>query len=144
VLRFPVHAWCADRIQNRFLDRGRLRVLPFSNCARRPQAKIRKVADLVETGSPLDIGLRGVYQGVPFELTGRAQLGHQAGGIWDEWYAAFQDGRWGWLPRPRAALSHLRTISARQSLIPPFATLYPGGPVAALSSQCRLRSRSRV
>ncbi|HKV38059.1 MAG TPA: DUF4178 domain-containing protein, partial [Blastocatellia bacterium] len=31
------------------------------------------------------------------ELTGRAQLGHQAGGVWDEWYAAFKDGRWGWL-----------------------------------------------
>ena len=56
-----------------------------------------KVADLAETGSPLDIGLRGMYQGVSFELTGRAQLGHEAGGVWDEWYAAFADGRWGWL-----------------------------------------------
>jgi len=56
-----------------------------------------KVADLVETDSPLDVGLKGHYQGVPFELTGRAQLGHAAGGVWDEWYAAFTDGRWGWL-----------------------------------------------
>src|SRR5215467_38293 len=56
-----------------------------------------KVADLVETGSPLDVGLKGAYHGVGFEFTGRAQLGHEAGGMWDEWYAAFSDGRWGWL-----------------------------------------------
>jgi hypothetical protein len=56
-----------------------------------------KVAALVETDSALEVGLKGRYQGVPFELTGRAQLGHAAGGVWDEWYAAFADGRWGWL-----------------------------------------------
>ncbi|MFN2455869.1 MAG: DUF4178 domain-containing protein [Pyrinomonadaceae bacterium] len=56
-----------------------------------------KVAEIVESGSPLDVGLKGTYQSVGFELTGRAQLGHQAGGMWDEWYAAFRDGRWGWL-----------------------------------------------
>src|SRR5712692_10699179 len=56
-----------------------------------------KVADLVETDSVLAVGLKGRYQGVPFELTGRTQLRHQAGGVWDEWYAAFADGRWGWL-----------------------------------------------
>src|SRR5919112_6908172 len=56
-----------------------------------------KVADVSESGSPLEVGLRGVYLGVAFELTGRAQLQHAAGGFWDEWYAAFADGRWGWL-----------------------------------------------
>lgn len=56
-----------------------------------------KVADLVDTDSPLEIGLEGRYQGVKFSLTGRAQLGHPAGGMWDEWYAAFADDRWGWL-----------------------------------------------
>src|SRR5439155_26157227 len=56
-----------------------------------------KVAELVDTGSVLAVGLKGRYEGVPFELTGRAQLGHPAGGSWDEWYASFADGRWGWL-----------------------------------------------
>ncbi|MBI4853690.1 MAG: DUF4178 domain-containing protein [Acidobacteria bacterium] len=56
-----------------------------------------KVADLTETDSPLDIGLKGIYKNVGFELTGRAQMKHPAGGIWDEWYAAFDDGRWGWI-----------------------------------------------
>ena len=56
-----------------------------------------KVAELVETGSPLTLGLRGVWNGVSFELTGRAQLGHEMGGQWDEWYATFSNGWLGWL-----------------------------------------------
>jgi hypothetical protein len=56
-----------------------------------------KVAALADTDSQLEVGLKGRYEGVPFTLTGRTQLGHQAGGTWDEWYAAFADGRWGWL-----------------------------------------------
>lgn len=98
-----------------------------------------KVAALVETGSPLDLGLRGVYQGIPFELTGRAQLGHQAGGMWDEWYAAFQDGRWGWLAEAqgRFYLTFEQTLP-EQSLIPPFETLQPGSAVAALPTSVPL------
>ena len=56
-----------------------------------------KVADLIDTGSPLQVGASGRYRGQPFRLTGRTQLRHQAGGVWDEWYAAFDDGRWGWI-----------------------------------------------
>jgi uncharacterized Zn finger protein (UPF0148 family) len=56
-----------------------------------------KVAELVETGSPLDVGLRGTWKDVSFELTGRAQLGHEMGGQWDEWYATFSNGWLGWL-----------------------------------------------
>lgn len=98
-----------------------------------------KVAALVETGSPLDLGLHGVYQGVPFELTGRAQLGHQAGGMWDEWYAAFQDGRWGWLAEAqgRFYLTFQQSLP-EQSLIPPFVALQPGAPVAALPTSVPL------
>ncbi|MGH9971139.1 MAG: DUF4178 domain-containing protein [Pyrinomonadaceae bacterium] len=56
-----------------------------------------KVAELVETGSPLALGLRGTWRGVSFELTGRTQLGHEMGGQWDEWYATFSNGWLGWL-----------------------------------------------
>ena len=98
-----------------------------------------KVAALVETGSPLEVGLRGVYQSVPFELTGRAQLGHPAGGIWDEWYAAFQNGHWGWLAEAqgRFYLTFEQSLP-EQSLIPPFDTLELGGPVAALPTSVPL------
>lgn len=56
-----------------------------------------KVAALVDSGAVLRVGLTGKLDGRPFQLTGRTQLAHPAGGIWDEWYAAFADGRWGWL-----------------------------------------------
>ena len=56
-----------------------------------------KVAELVETGSPLDVGVRGKWKDQNFELTGRAQLGHEMGGQWDEWYATFSNGWLGWL-----------------------------------------------
>jgi Domain of unknown function (DUF4178) len=56
-----------------------------------------KVADVVETESPLQIGLRGQYEGKRLMLVGRSQYRHAAGGVWDEWYAAFPGDRWGWL-----------------------------------------------
>jgi hypothetical protein len=56
-----------------------------------------KVAALIDTGSPLHVGADGKYRGQPFRITGRTQLRHQAGGVWDEWYAALADGRWAWL-----------------------------------------------
>jgi len=56
-----------------------------------------KVAAIVQTDSPLELGLRGKYKGKRFDLVGRVQFQHQAGGVWDEWYAAFSNGKWGWL-----------------------------------------------
>ena len=56
-----------------------------------------RVADLIDTGSPLRTMMAGKYQGIGFRLAGRVQLRHDSGAIWDEWYAAFDDGRWGWL-----------------------------------------------
>lgn len=56
-----------------------------------------KVAALVDTGSPLRRDLPGKFHGVGFRLVGRTQMEHSAGGLWDEWYAAFDDGRWGWI-----------------------------------------------
>lgn len=56
-----------------------------------------KTAALVETHSPLETGVRGVYEGKSFELVGRTQFRHATGAVWDEWYAAFSNGSWGWL-----------------------------------------------
>jgi Zn finger protein HypA/HybF involved in hydrogenase expression len=58
---------------------------------------IGKVAEIVDSESPLRIGLKGEYKGSRFELTGRAQLKHELGGVWDEWYATFSNGWVGWL-----------------------------------------------
>jgi uncharacterized Zn finger protein (UPF0148 family) len=56
-----------------------------------------KVAEIAESESPLKLGLKGMYKDQRFELTGRAQLRHQLGGTWDEWYATFSNGWVGWL-----------------------------------------------
>ena len=56
-----------------------------------------KVADLVQTDSPLKRGLVGRFGRKRFELIGRVQYKHPAGGTWDEWYLAFPSGRCGWL-----------------------------------------------
>lgn len=56
-----------------------------------------KVSALTDTHSPLATGASGTYQGDRFDVVGRTQLRHAAGGVWDEWYLAFDDGRWGWL-----------------------------------------------
>jgi hypothetical protein len=56
-----------------------------------------KVADLALTDSPLKRGVTGKFRGKPFELVGRVQYKHPAGGVWDEWYLSFSSGKWGWL-----------------------------------------------
>lgn len=60
-------------------------------------ADLGKVAEIVDSESPLRLGLNGSYKNKRFELTGRAQLRHELGGTWDEWYATFSDGGVGWL-----------------------------------------------
>lgn len=57
---------------------------------------VGKVADLIPTGSKLSLGVKGKLQSVAFEVIGRLQYEWKAG-VWDEWYLAFADGRWGWL-----------------------------------------------
>jgi hypothetical protein len=56
-----------------------------------------KVADLVDSQSPLRMGLNGTYRGKTYDIVGRVQYRHPAGGVWDEWYLSFGGNRWGWL-----------------------------------------------
>ena len=56
-----------------------------------------KVAAVVESDSPLQIGLKGAHRGKPFEIVGRIQYRHESGALWNEWYASFPDDKWGWL-----------------------------------------------
>jgi len=76
-------------------------VCPFCRSAvartDRGLSDLGKVAEIAESQSPLKLGLRGEYNGNRFELTGRAQLKHESGGFWDEWYATFSNGWVGWL-----------------------------------------------
>jgi ssDNA-binding Zn-finger/Zn-ribbon topoisomerase 1 len=101
-----------------------------------------RVAEVVESGSPLETGLRGVYRGTAFELTGRAQLGHSMGGMWDEWYAAFADGRWGWLAEAQGRF--YMSFQAPPSVQPPpFESLTPGMPVPQIPTPMPLTVAER-
>ena len=92
-----------------------------------------KVAELVETGSPLDIGLRGKWKDVPFELTGRAQLGHEMGGQWDEWYATFANGWLGWLAEAQGRFYITFQYPIPEGVqVPSFDQLQLGQPVPGL------------
>jgi hypothetical protein len=88
-----------------------------------------RVAELVETGSPLQLGLRGSWRDTNFELTGRAQMGHEAGGVWDEWYATFANGWVGWLAEAqgRFYLTFKQPVDA--NAIPSFENLQLGQPL---------------
>src|SRR5918998_47005 len=100
---------------------------------------VGKVAEVVETGSPLEVGLRGVVRGVAFELTGRAQLQHAAGGTWDEWYAALADGRWGWLAEAQGRFYLTFRIQVPDpNSLPRFDQLQLGQPVAAIPARIPL------
>jgi hypothetical protein len=85
-----------------------------------------KVAALVETDSVLEAGLKGRYHDVPFELTGRTQLSHPGGGVWDEWYAAFADGRWGWLAEAQGRLYLTFEKAHGHAVLPLYEDLQPG------------------
>ena len=92
-----------------------------------------KVAELVQTGSPLDIGIRGKWKDQNFELTGRAQLGHEMGGQWDEWYATFSNGWLGWLAEAQGRFYLTFQYQIPEGVeIPPFDQLQLGQPINGL------------
>jgi hypothetical protein len=88
-----------------------------------------KVADLVDSRSPLEVGREGRYDGKPFVLTGRAQFAHPAGGVWDEWYATFGDGRTGWLAEAQGKFYMTFPVAADAAAIPRMSALRPGATV---------------
>src|SRR5215207_8840047 len=94
-----------------------------------------KVAEIAESQSSLKLGLKGEFKGSRFELTGRAQLRHQMGGFWDEWYATFSNGWVGWLAEAQGNfyLTFYQPLPQGTSL-PSFAQLQVGQTVGEIPS----------
>ncbi len=88
-----------------------------------------KVSAVTDTGAVLELGFKGRYDGVPFELVGRVQLGHAAGGVWDEWYAAFADGRWGWLAEAQGRYYLTFPLQTELPKLPTFDEIAVGGTI---------------
>ena len=98
-----------------------------------------KVAEIANSESPLKLGLKGTYKDTRFELTGRAQLRHELGGFWDEWYATFSNGWVGWLAEAqgRFYLTFYQPLPEGVTL-PSHAGLQLGQLVAEIPSQTPL------
>ncbi|MEP7147336.1 MAG: DUF4178 domain-containing protein [Acidobacteriota bacterium] len=98
-----------------------------------------KVAEIAESQSPLRLGLKGEFKGARFELTGRAQLRHEHGGYWDEWYATFSNGWVGWLAEAQGGfyLTFYQPLPSGIQL-PQFDLLQVGKTVNDIPSQVPL------
>lgn len=98
-----------------------------------------KIAEIVESESPLKIGLRGDFKGHKFELTGRAQLKHELGGFWDEWYATFSNGWVGWLAEAQGKfyLTFYQPLPEGVQ-VPPFDSLQVGQAITEIPNNASL------
>ena len=118
-------------------------VCPFcrSAIARNDRAleDLGKVAEIAQSESPLKLGLKGSFNGNRFDLTGRAQLRHELGGVWDEWYATFSNGWVGWLAEAqgRFYLTFYQPLPDGVSL-PSFAGLQLGQTVPEIPASSPL------
>jgi hypothetical protein len=74
-----------------------------------------KVSRVVETDSPLRLGLEGRVKGTGFIIVGHLQKDHGAG-PWDEWYVELSDGRTGWLSESEGAFHLLFADGVEQGL----------------------------
>lgn len=98
-----------------------------------------KVAEIVDSKSPLKLGLRGDFNGNKFELTGRAQIKHGAGGFWDEWYATFSNGWVGWLAEAQGKFYMTFYKPTPEGFqMPDFEQIKPGQRLDGLSDETHL------
>jgi hypothetical protein len=86
-----------------------------------------QVADLVPIDSPLRLFAEGHYGSTGFLLVGMAQVRHSAGGLWQEWYAKLDGGRWGWLAEAQGRF--YLTFEEPAASLPEYEQLAPGTTV---------------
>ncbi|HJV61981.1 MAG TPA: DUF4178 domain-containing protein [Albitalea sp.] len=88
-------------------------------------------AELFDDHSPLQLGVRGRHQGVPFTLVGRLQYAY-ADGTWNEWHVLFEqagaDGapRSAWLSEDNGAYVLAFDIAPAPADLPPADELHAG------------------
>lgn len=86
-----------------------------------------RMADLVPIDSPLRLFAEGRHGSASFLLVGMAQLQHAAGGLWQEWYAKLDGGRWAWVSEAQGR--YYLTFEQPELPVPPFRSLAPGAQV---------------
>ena len=86
-----------------------------------------KMAQLPPDMTPLQVGTKGHYGTIGFELLGRLKIDY-ADGTWNEWYCLFSDGRDGWLAEAQGQYMISFQVRDGKSL-PPINQIRPGNPV---------------
>ncbi len=84
-----------------------------------------KMSAVLEDYSPFQIGTSGRIGGRSFTLIGRIQLRYEAG-MWNEWYAMFDDGSVGWLGDSSGMYTFTFERDVPQDKVPPFSALAIG------------------
>ena len=69
-----------------------------------------EVSAFADDISPLQLGTEGWFDGVHFGVVGRIRMAW-SDGFWNEWYAYFDDGRFGWLAEAQGTLAVLFQIT---------------------------------
>ena len=100
------------------------------------------VADLPLSGSPIQIGTRGRFQGDAFTVTGRIVYEYEHG-TWNEWHVAFADDSSGWLSDAQAEYAVSRVVEKPASL-PAASDLEVGQTFAFGDLQFQLTTLTRA
>ena len=87
-----------------------------------------RFADLVPITSALQLFAEGREGTTRIFLIGMAQLRHAAGGVWQEWYAKLDGGKWAWISEAQGRL--YLTFERPEVSVPSIAALAPGTQVA--------------
>jgi hypothetical protein len=87
-----------------------------------------KMADLKLDGSPMQLGVTGVFGGTRFTAVGRFQLKYGRG-VWNEWNLLFDDGRNGWLGEAQGLYAVTFLSVVPNATIPPFEKIAVGNPI---------------
>ena len=82
---------------------------------------VGQVSAIVDNGSPILLGARGRWHGIPFQVGGRLQVTYERG-TWNEWFLEFADGSTGWLVDAQGQYSVLRPRdpSIAAGRVPPY------------------------
>lgn len=130
---------------------GRVKVCEFcSTVVLRGDGKLEdhgKVAELVDTDSPLKLMLSGRHSGTPFTVVGRLQKAHDtadgsAWGAWDEWFLSFEDGRSAWLSESEGQWNLMFPLTGQQP--PAYADANPGNEFQLRGTRFVVEERSRA
>jgi hypothetical protein len=80
--------------------------------------RLGEMAQLPPDLSPLQIGTRGEWMNLPFQLVGRIRLEYSEGS-WNEWFAVLPDGLTGWLAEAQGFFMFTTRVQATNLPPPP-------------------------